>query len=257
VLTLAGRGAIVAGTRRFGALIVDRLVKERVNVAVLYRSSREAAESQVEAARAQGVTAIALQADLTDEAELSRAIETAREALGNVSFGINAAADYPRVSLEQLDSAAWEAGIAAAKATYLFAVHAARAMSWNEGPTRGHLIFFGDWAAGETPYLDFLPYLTGKASIHFMTRNFGLELASRGILVNAVLPGPTAKPPDMTDRGWEIALEQTPLGRESAPDDIAELIVTLLRLETITGETIRVDAGRHIAGTAQRHGRDY
>lgn len=257
MLTLAGRGAIVAGTRRIGAAVVDRLVGEGVNVAILYRASRDVAEGQAEAARARGVQAITLQADLTDEAQVGRAVEEARQSLGNVSFSINAAADYPRRSLEQLDSAAWDAGLAAAKGVYLLATHSARAMSWNEGPTRGHLVFFGDWAAGETPYLDFLPYLTGKASVHFMTRGFALELASRGILVNAVLPGPTEKPPDMTDRGWQTALEQTPLGRESSTQDIAELIVTLLRLESITGETIRVDAGRHIAGTAQRHARDY
>jgi NAD(P)-dependent dehydrogenase (short-subunit alcohol dehydrogenase family) len=252
VLTLAGKGAIVAGTRRIGAVVVERLVRESINVAILYRSSREAAERQAEAARARGVKALALQADLTDEGQVGRAVEAAREALGNVSFSLNLASDYPRVSLEQLDAAAWEAGTAAAKGTYLLAAYSARAMSWNEGPTRGHLIFFGDWAAGETPYLDYLPYLTGKAAVHYMTRNFALELASRGILVNAVLPGPTEKPPDLSDRGWQIALEQAPLRRESSEDDIAELIVTLLRLETITGETIRVDSGRHIAGTAQR-----
>jgi len=252
VLTLAGRGAIVAGTRRIGAHIVDRLVREHVNVALLYRSSKETAERQAESARHLGVNAIALQADLTDEGQVGRAVEQAREALGNISFSINLASDYPRNSLEQLDAAAWDAGTAAAKGTYLLATHSAQAMSWNDGPTRGHLIFFGDWAAGETPYLDYLPYLTGKASVHFMTRAFGLELASRGILVNAILPGPTEKPPDLSDRGWQIALEQTPLAREASEEDIAELIVTLLRLETITGETIRVDSGRHLAGTAQR-----
>jgi 3-oxoacyl-[acyl-carrier protein] reductase len=252
VLKLAGRGAIVAGTRRLGAAVVDRLASEGVHVAVIYRHSNAAAERQAELAQQKGVKAVALQADLTDEAQVAQAVDKAREALGDISFGINLAADYPRVSLEQLDAAAWEQGLGAAKGTYLLATHCARAMSWNTGPTRGHLIFFGDWAADETPYLDYLPYLTGKAAVHFMTRGFGLELASRGILVNAVLPGPTERPPELSDRAWQIVMEQTPLARESSVEDIAELIVTLLRLETITGETIRVDAGRHLAGTAKR-----
>jgi NAD(P)-dependent dehydrogenase (short-subunit alcohol dehydrogenase family) len=252
LLNLAGRGAIVAGTRRLGAGIVDRLARHGVHVALLYRNSREAAEAQAESARQRGVKAIALQADLTDEVQVATVVEQARKDLGNLSFSINLASDYPRVSLEHLDAKAWEAGMASARGTYLLAVHSARAMSWNDGPTRGHLIFFGDWAAEETPYLDYLPYLTGKAGVHFMTRGFGLELASRGMLVNAILPGPTQKPPGMSERGWQIALEQTPLGRESSDEDIAELVLTLLRLETITGETIRVDSGRHLAGTAQR-----
>jgi NAD(P)-dependent dehydrogenase (short-subunit alcohol dehydrogenase family) len=252
MLRLAGRGAIVAGTRRIGSGVVERLVREGVHVAILYRRSSAEAERQAEAARQSGVKALALQADLTDETQVARAVSQARESLGDVSFCVNLASDYPRTSLEQLDAVTWDAGLAAAKGTYLLATHAAQAMSWNAGPTRGHLIFFGDWAAEETPYLDYLPYLTGKAAVHFMTRAFGLELASRGILVNAILPGPTEKPPDLSDRGWQIALEQTPLARESSEEDVAELIATLLRLETITGETIRVDSGRHLAGTAKR-----
>jgi NAD(P)-dependent dehydrogenase (short-subunit alcohol dehydrogenase family) len=252
VLKLAGRGAIVAGTRRIGGRVVDRLAQEGVHVAILYRTSNVAADRQAELAREKGVKAVALQADITDETQVAHAVERAREELGDVSFCVNLASDYPRTPLEQLNAAAWEAGMGAAKGTYLLATHAARAMSWNSAPTRGHLIFFGDWAADETPYLDYLPYLTGKAAVHFMTRAFGLELASRGILVNAILPGPTQKPPEMTDRAWQIVMDQTPLAMESSEEDIAELIVTLLRLETITGETIRVDSGRHLAGTAKR-----
>lgn len=252
MLNLEGKSAIVAGTRRVGAAVVERLALEGVNLAILYRSSRDVAEAQAAGAREQGVKAVALPADLTDETQVADVVERARQELGNLFFSINLAADYPRASLGELDAKAWDAGLAAARSAYLLAVHSARAMAWNDGPTRGHLIFFGDWAAEETPYLDYLPYLTGKASIHFMTRGFGLELASRGMLVNAILPGPTQKPPDMTDHGWQLALEQTPLARESSVEDITELIVTLLRLETITGETIRVDSGRHLAGTAQR-----
>jgi NAD(P)-dependent dehydrogenase (short-subunit alcohol dehydrogenase family) len=139
-----------------------------------------------------------------------------------------------------------------ARGTFLMAAHASRVMAENSGDTKGHLIFFGDWAAEETPYKDYLPYLTGKAAVHFMARAFAVELASKGILVNAILPGPTERPPDLSERGWQIALEQTPLLRESSADDIAEIVTTLLKLETITGETIRVDSGRHIAGTARR-----
>jgi 3-oxoacyl-[acyl-carrier protein] reductase len=247
VLNLAGRGAIVAGTRRIGATIVERLAREDVRVAILYRNSRTETERL---AKASG--GVALQADLTDEASVADAVAEAKRALGDLSFCINLAADYPRASFDQLDAAAWDAGIASARANFLLALHASRAMMQNHGPTRGHLVFFGDWAAEETPYLDYLPYLTGKAATHFMTRGFALELAGKGILVNGILPGPTERPPDLSARGWQKALAQTPLQRESSADDIAEIVVTLLRLETMTGENLRVDAGRHISGTAQR-----
>jgi NAD(P)-dependent dehydrogenase (short-subunit alcohol dehydrogenase family) len=252
VLDLAGRGAIVAGTRRLGAVVVDRLAREGVRLAILYRSSSAEAMAQATHARDHTDRAITLQADIVYEDQVAAAVQQAREQLGDVSFCINLASDYPRTSFAQLDAEAWEKGMSGAKGSYLLAVHAARAMLRNSGPTRGHIILFGDWAAEETPYRDYLPYLTGKAAVHFMTRAFAIELASQGILVNAVLPGPTAKPPELSERGWQIALEQAPLGRESSDEDIAELIVTLLKLETMTGETIRVDAGRHISGTAIR-----
>jgi 3-oxoacyl-[acyl-carrier protein] reductase len=111
------------------------------------------------------------------------------------------------------------------------------------------LIFFGDWAAGVTPYTEFLPYLAAKAANDFMTRAFALELAPWGILVNCILPGPTAGVnPSVTDEEWEQAMKEAPLHRESSAEEMAEMIVTLLKLETITGASIHIDAGRHIAG---------
>lgn len=246
-LNLSGRGAIVAGTRRVGASVIERLAREGVRVAVLYRGSRDGAERQAKAAGG-----VAIQADLTDEASVERAVSDAKRQIGDLSFCINLASDYPRTPFSKLDAAAWDAGVANAKGTFLLALHAARAMFDNPGPTRGHLIFFGDWAANETPYLDYLPYLTGKAAVHFLTRGFALELASHGILVNGILPGPTERPPDLSQAGWDKAVAQAPLHRESSEADIAEVIVTLLKLETMTGENIRIDAGRHLAGTAER-----
>ena len=247
MLSLSGKGAIVAGTRRVGATVVERLAHEGVRPAILYRNSREEAERQAQAAGG-----VAIQADLTDEASVERAVLDARRALGDLSFCVNLASDYPRTLFAKLDAAAWDRGVANARGTFLLALHAARAMFDNPGPTRGHLVFFGDWAANETPYLDYLPYLAGKATVHFLTRGFALELASQGILVNGILPGPTERPPDLSQAGWDKALAQTPLHRESSEEDIAAMIVTLLKLETITGENIRIDAGRHVSGTAER-----
>jgi NAD(P)-dependent dehydrogenase (short-subunit alcohol dehydrogenase family) len=85
--------------------------------------------------------------------------------------------------------------------------------------------------------------------VDFMTRAFAVELAEHGILVNAIAPGPTMRPPEISERVWEEnVLAQAPLRRESTPEDIAEVLVGLLRTESVTGETIRVDSGRHLAG---------
>ncbi len=248
MITLANRGAIIAGTRRIGELLVQRLAREGVNVAVLYRNSREGAESQVQSAQELGVKAVAIEADLSNEGQVKAAVAEATAALGDVSFCVNLASNYPRASLDELDLETWEEGMSVARGTFLLGLHASRAMASNPGTTKGHLVFFGDWAAAETPYTDYLPYLTGKAAVHFMTRAFARELAPQGILVNAILPGPTARPADIDEGDWTAALANVPLLRESSAEDITEVITTLLRLETVTGESIRVDSGRHLAG---------
>ena len=82
-----------------------------------------------------------------------------------------------------------------------------------------------------------------------MVRAFAVELAPHGILVNGIAPGPTIRPPEMTPSEWESdAVALAPLKRESSPDDIAEMIVAMLKSETITGETVKIDSGRHLAG---------
>ncbi len=252
MLNLAGKGAIITGTRRVGATVVRRLAREGVRPAIIYRSSREEADSLRDSVAEITDRAIVLQADVSNEDDVKRAVETAQRELGNLTFCLNLASDYPRKPFEQLTGADWDRAMGTAKGAYLLGLHASRAFAVNPGPTRGHIIFFGDWAAGETPYHEFLPYLTSKAAIHFMTRAFAVELAPHGVLVNTIQPGPTSRPPDMSDAEWDEALDGAPLHRESSEEEMAELIATLLKFETMTGENIRVDSGRHVIGTVPK-----
>jgi NAD(P)-dependent dehydrogenase (short-subunit alcohol dehydrogenase family) len=254
MIDLSGRGAIVVGTRRIGSTVVERLAHEGVRPAIVYRGSVEEAHALYEVAREEAGEACVIQADISVEADVIRAIDEAKLQLGDLSFCINLASDYPRAPLARLDGAAWDRGMQAARGAYLLTLHAGRAMMANQGPTRGHIIMFGDWAAGETPYQDYLPYLTAKAAVDCMTRAFAVEFAPYGILVNAICPGPTMAPPGLTAGEWQEALRLSPLRRESSEDDIAEMVVTLLRMETITGENIRIDSGRHVAGTGRPAG---
>lgn len=240
---------LIAGARRVGAVVARRLAEEGMRVALSYRTSAAAmAELQAELAPVAGPVPL-VQGDLAVEADADRAVQAAAAELGGLYAVVNLASDFERVPLPKLDAAAWDRAMTTARASYLLGLAAARTMAANAGPVRGHLIFFSDWAAGPTPYRDYLPYLAAKASIDLLTRGFAVELAAQGILCNAIAPGPTLRPPDYAPEQWQVdVLGRTPLGRESSPDDIAALITTLLKSETITGETIRVDAGRHLAG---------
>ena len=240
---------MLAGTKRIGERVAQRLSMEGVNLAIAYRSSRAEAERLESLVSGQGCKTCVVQGDLTNEEDVDRLVGETADALGGLHFVINLASDYPSAKLDDMTGPVWDSAMGNAKGSYLLCASAARIMRNNGLTTNGHLIMFTDWAAGATPYTGYLPYLTAKAAVGFMTRAFAAELAPHRILVNSIAPGPTMRPPEISVDSWDKdVLAQAPLKRESSADEIAEIVVTLLKSETITGETIRVDSGRHIAG---------
>jgi len=253
-LELRGKGALIVGAKRIGQVIANRLADEGIDIAIGYRNSKKEAQRLHDDLSSKNVKVFLIQGDLTVEEEVRFMVKQAATQLGNLSFVINLASGFPRTPMENLDGTAWDASMSDAKGNYLLVVHASRIMKSNPTPIRGHIVLFSDAWVGETPYRNHVPYLTSKAATDFLVRVFAVELAPESILVNAIAPGPTMRPPDMSEDVWKTQiLTRTPLNRESSTDDIAEIIVALLRSTSITGETIRVDAGVHLAGPEPKH----
>ena len=74
-----------------------------------------------------------------------------------------------------------------------------------------------------------------------------LELAADQILVNAIAPGPILPPPDLEPEDVAAVASVTPVGRWGGEIEVAKAVLTLIETDFITGETIRVDGGRHVA----------
>lgn len=241
------RVALLVGAKRVGGVVAARLADAGYSLAVAYRSSRDEAERIAE--ELAPVRTLLLQADLTIEDDVRRVVSETVDGLGGLHAVVNLASDFPRAPFDALDSAAWDRAAGIVKGSFLLGVHAARAMARNPGPVRGHVVYFGDWAAEETPYVNYLPYLTAKAGVHFLTRGLAAEVAELGVRVNCIAPGPTMRPPDISQSSWDAAIQaKAPLKQESSAEDIAEVVATLLSTSSITGELIRVDSGRHIRG---------
>jgi NAD(P)-dependent dehydrogenase (short-subunit alcohol dehydrogenase family) len=112
----------------------------------------------------------------------------------------------------------------------------------------GRIVNFADWisASGRPRYVAYLPYYVAKRGVIGLTEALALELAPDQILVNAIAPGPILAP-DGTSPEEAAAVESaTPLGRWGGPQEIAKAVAFLIDSDFVTGETIRIDGGRHV-----------
>jgi NAD(P)-dependent dehydrogenase (short-subunit alcohol dehydrogenase family) len=112
----------------------------------------------------------------------------------------------------------------------------------------GRIINFSDWVArsGRPRYAGYLTYYVAKAGVVGLTEALALELASDQILVNAIAPGPIVAPEDISDEEFVKVERATPLGRWGGEIEIAKAVLALIDSDFISGETIRVDGGRHL-----------
>jgi len=245
-MDIAGKAALVTGGARIGQAVAQALAGRGCAVALTYRASRGAAESSAQAARDAGVRAEVIQADATDEAQIVAAVRAAEERLGRLDVLVNLASTYDKTPLEGCDAATFSAAMDAnARSAFLFALHAAPAMRRAGG---GRIVNVSDWlpVSGRPRYPHYTPYYASKAAVTAITESLALELAP-DILVNAVAPGPILAPPDLSAEEDAAVRRATPLGRWGGAEEIARAVLFLVETDFVTGESIRVDGGRHLA----------
>jgi 3-oxoacyl-[acyl-carrier protein] reductase len=89
-------------------------------------------------------------------------------------------------------------------------------------------------------------YAASKGAIVTLTKIFAKELAANGVTVNAIAPGPILPPEDYSPAQRQAVEAATPLGEWGGAGEIAKAVLALIDSDFITGETIRVDGGRHV-----------
>ena len=245
-MDLTDKVVLITGTRRIGAAVAAELARRGAHVSLAYRRSADAADQAASAVRQHGRQALVTQADLSDAAACRRLVDATVETFEQLHVVINMASTYLSTPFDELSADDLDLALRVdVTGTFLCSLAAVPHMRSAGG---GRIVNFSDWvAASRRPrYPGFLPYYVAKSAVIGLTEALALELASDSILVNAIAPGPIRPPAEMGSDEVDKVSEATPLGRWGGDQEIVKAVVSLVESDFVTGETIRVDGGRHL-----------
>jgi NAD(P)-dependent dehydrogenase (short-subunit alcohol dehydrogenase family) len=229
-----------------GVTIATAAASRGADVAIAYRRSRDEADEVRAAVEGLGRRAAVIQADVSDAASSSALVAEVGRTFGRLDVLINMASTYESVPFDALTDELWHRQLSVdLDGTFNASRAAVPLMRLGGG---GRIINFADWvaASGRPRYKGYVAYYVAKAGVKALTEALALELAADQILVNAIAPGPILAPPGTTEAEQQAVAQATPLGRWGGPDALATAILWLIDSDFITGETIRVDGGRHL-----------
>jgi pteridine reductase len=236
LVTGAARRAGLAFARRFGA--------RGYRVALHYDRSEQAARQAVDALGAQGIEAVALQADLAQADAVTALVDAVYARFGRLDVLVNNASvfwqdHFPNFDLSALD-AAWAINCRAP--ILLTRAYHARAQA---AGAQGVVINVVDQKIKENFHRDHFSYTVAKAALGNLTQMLALS-AAPVLRVNAVFPGLMLPSDDQTQADFEHASRAaTPLGRIAGPDDVGDAIL-LLTEPAYNGVDFVVDAGQNL-----------
>jgi NAD(P)-dependent dehydrogenase (short-subunit alcohol dehydrogenase family) len=245
-MTLTHRVALITGGKRIGAVIARRFAEAGADVALVYNKSRDEAEDTATAIRALGRRALTVRADLASPPDCARVVESTAQELGGLDVLVNMASLYVAKPLAELTVDDWDKQLQVdLRAGFLCSLAAVPHMRARGG---GRIINFSDWvaASGRPRYQSYVPYFVAKRGVIALTEALALELAADQILVNAIAPGPIVPVQGSAPDEYVAVEKVTPLGRWGGEDEIAKAAMFLVTSDFVTGETIRVDGGRHL-----------
>lgn len=243
-MKLEGKTALVTGAAKgIGAGIARALGAQGATVIVNYASSRREAEAVVADIASNGGSALAMQADMSREADVVRLFETIRGEFGTLDILVNNAGVAVFQLIDDLTEEAFHKQFNLNVLGYLLAIReGVKLLS-----SKGSVINISSILSTD-PYLASSVYSATKGAVDTLTFALARELGPRGIRVNSILPGHTNTPATDGHFAGELGeklIAGTPLGRFGEPEDIAGLALFLASDDAhwVTGESIRASGG--------------
>ncbi|MEP7457391.1 3-oxoacyl-ACP reductase FabG [Phyllobacterium sp. SB3] len=227
---LAGKKALVTGgAGGIGGAIATAFAREGADVAVL-DLMLEAAEAKVATLKSFGVNAFAVNADVSDEAQVTAAIEKVRAGLGRIDILVNNAGIDTTSVVADMDTAMWDQMIAVNLRSVFLCTRAVLKPMIEQ--KFGRIINIAS-QLGHKGAAEMAHYAAAKAGVIGFTRSLAYEVARDGITVNAICPGPIetdlfrALPEEWKKR----KLAELPIGRAGSVEEIAPTAVLLASYE--------------------------
>jgi len=247
---LENKVAVVTGASKgIGASIAKHFAAEGAKVVVNYASSKEGADRVVRMITDNGGIAIAVQADVSKEADVTRLFEETKKAFGTLDILVNNAVYQGYAAIEQVSVESFHQSFNVNVLGPILTIQAALKMFGDKG---GNIINISS-GASKMPLPSASMYSASKAALDAITISLSKELGAKNVRINSILPGATetegASSAGVTSGSdyEKMFVANTPLGRRGQPADIAKVAVFLASDDAawITGEQISVSGGMY------------
>lgn len=247
-MDLKGKVALVTGGNGgLGQRICHALAREGVQIAVMYARSRDQAEEVARDLTSQyQINAAAFACDITDASAVDGLVEEVTKRFGRLDILINDAAYNKAIPFDDLDGLTqheWDKIIAVNLTGPMRLTKAVAPIMKAQG--QGRIVNISS-VAGLTPTGSSIAYAVAKAGLIHLTRCMAVAMAPE-TLVNCVAPGlleGTRATDNLRAEQVERASSGALLKKAADKDDCADMVVTMCRTDTMTGQTTVIDAGR-------------
>ena len=247
---LKNKVAVVTGASKgIGASIAKHFAAEGAKVVVNYASSKEGADRVVKEITDNGGIAIAVQADVSKEADVTRLFEETKKAFGTLDILVNNAVYQGYAPIEQVSVETFHQSFNVNVLGPILTIQASLKLFGDKG---GNIINISS-GASKMPLPSASLYSATKAALDAITISLSKELGVKNVRINSILPGATETEGAVSagvtpgSEYEKMFIANTPLGRRGQPEDIAKAAVFLASDDAawITGEQISVSGGMY------------
>jgi NAD(P)-dependent dehydrogenase (short-subunit alcohol dehydrogenase family) len=240
---LPRRALVTGGAKRVGLAITQALVEAGYAVAVHANTSVDEAEAVCAEIRARGGEAAPVQADLSGHSQVRKLVPSAAAAIGPLTLLVNNASIFEADEIGSLTHELFDRHMAVHVRAPLFLAEAFAAQAPSEA--NASIVNIVDQRVLKPTPL-FMSYALSKNGLYAATTMLAQALAPK-VRVNAVAPGPTLPSKRQSKEEFAKQSAKLPLGHGTNPEEVAQAVLFLAQARSITGQTIAVDGGQHLA----------